>query len=72
MNGPMLSDGTYPRDSAIGLSLLLAEVVKPPFSGKFITFSDTPVVQKLGGVNDKRFLQEEVQLHYVIWLEDVD
>ena len=29
-------------DSSLGLSVLLAEVTKPPFGGQFITFSSRP------------------------------
>lgn len=44
MSHPTFSDGTCPMDSAIGLSLLVAEVTEPPFGGAFITFSATPEV----------------------------
>ncbi|KAK0706221.1 hypothetical protein B0T26DRAFT_875448 [Lasiosphaeria miniovina] len=47
MTYPTFPDGTCPMHSAIGLSLLLAEVTKPPFGGAFITFSSTPTVQKI-------------------------
>ena len=60
MSGPRLSDGTCPMDSAIGLSLLLAEVVSPPSGGKFITFSETPTVQTVGGAKDTRSFSEKV------------
>ncbi|RYP55727.1 hypothetical protein DL771_012468 [Monosporascus sp. 5C6A] len=45
MSWPVFPDGTCPMDSAIGLSLLLAEVTSPPFGGAFITFSAKPEVQ---------------------------
>ncbi|KAM5347865.1 hypothetical protein ACJ41O_007689 [Fusarium nematophilum] len=45
MLGPVFRDKTTPMDSAIGLSLLMAEVTKPPFGGAFITFSATPTVE---------------------------
>lgn len=45
MCNPVFSDGTCPMDSAIGLSLLIAEVTQPPFGGTFITFSEHPSVQ---------------------------
>lgn len=45
MNHPVFPDQTVPMDSAVGLSLLLAEVTKPPFNGAFITFSTTPGLQ---------------------------
>ncbi|CAJ2502964.1 Uu.00g103580.m01.CDS01 [Anthostomella pinea] len=44
MSSPVFPDGTCPMDSAIGLSLLLAEVTAPPFGGHFITFSARPGV----------------------------
>ncbi|KUI65176.1 hypothetical protein VM1G_00608 [Cytospora mali] len=47
MGGPLFPDGTCPMDSSIGLSLLIAEVAKPPFGGAFITFSEDPSVQKI-------------------------
>lgn len=49
MTSPRFPDGTCPIDSAIGLSLLLAEVTAPPFGGTFITFSSTPTVQPVQG-----------------------
>lgn len=47
MGSPTFWDGTCPMDSAIGLSLLVAEVTEPPFGGAFITFSDDPRVQEV-------------------------
>ncbi|KAI1331678.1 hypothetical protein F5Y16DRAFT_358974 [Xylariaceae sp. FL0255] len=47
MCSPRFSDGTSPIDSSIGLSLLLAEVTKPPFGGHFITFSSIPTVETI-------------------------
>ncbi|CAN8096966.1 unnamed protein product [Discula destructiva] len=44
---PEFPDGTTPLDSSIGLSLLIAEVSKPPFGGAFITFSKDPKVEKI-------------------------
>lgn len=49
MSYPVFPDGTAPVDSAIGLSLLLAEVTAPPFGGSFISFSEKPSVQKVEG-----------------------
>jgi len=60
MSYPGFDDGTTPMDAAIGLSLLLAEVVEPPFGGCFITFSENPIVQKVGGLGDKRNFQQKV------------
>jgi len=61
MTGPVFKDGTSPIDSAIGLSLLLAEVTQPPFGGRFITFSACPKMQLVGGETDTRSLAEKVQ-----------
>ncbi|TGJ78604.1 hypothetical protein E0Z10_g10162 [Xylaria hypoxylon] len=47
MDSPVFRDGTCPMDSAIGLSLLLAEVTAPPFGGHFITFSAAPEVETI-------------------------
>lgn len=47
MSYPSFPDNTTPMDSAIGLSLLIAEVAKPPFSGAFITFSESPTVERV-------------------------
>ncbi|KAI9703471.1 MAG: hypothetical protein M1820_005775 [Bogoriella megaspora] len=60
MTGPRFADGTCPMDTSIGLSLLLAEVTKPPFGGGFITFSQDPHVQTVGGPEDTRTLVEKV------------
>ncbi|KAK4221980.1 hypothetical protein QBC38DRAFT_490934 [Podospora fimiseda] len=42
MQSPEFKDGTCPMDSAIGLSMILAEVTQPPFGGSFISFSKDP------------------------------
>lgn len=47
MTSPIFPDGSRPIDSALGLSLLVAEVTEPPFGGAFITFSEVPTVQKI-------------------------
>lgn len=47
MGYPVRNDGTTPMHSAIGLSLLLAEVARPPFAGAFITFSGVPSVERV-------------------------
>lgn len=44
---PTFRDGTCPLDSAISLSLLMAEVAQPPFRGIFIPFSDFPVTRTI-------------------------
>ena len=49
MTSPFFPDGTTPIDSAIGLSLLLAEITAAPFGGSFITFSENPHVNKVEG-----------------------
>lgn len=61
MGGPQLSDGTVPCHSAVGLSLLVAEVTAPPFGGMFITFSEHPQVQQVGGAKDSRNLAAKVK-----------
>ena len=61
MSYPSFSDGTCPMDSSIGLSLLLAEVTKPPFGGAFITFSATPQVLRVGGTDDTRSFRDKVK-----------
>ncbi|RMX88831.1 hypothetical protein D0869_01327 [Hortaea werneckii] len=60
MTGPRFPDSSCPMDSSIGLSLLLAEVTKPPFGGSFITFSAEPQVVRVGGPNDRRSFKEKV------------
>ncbi|KAH7312469.1 hypothetical protein B0I35DRAFT_437090 [Stachybotrys elegans] len=47
MSSPRFPDGTEPIHSAIGLSMLIAEVTEPPFGSCFITFSATPSVVPL-------------------------
>lgn len=47
MTFPVFPDKTTPMDSSIGLSMLIAEVSKPPFGGAFITFSDEPEICEL-------------------------
>ncbi|GKU07741.1 hypothetical protein FLAG1_10598 [Fusarium langsethiae] len=59
MSYPTFSDKTTPMDSAIGLSLLVAEVAKPPFAGAFITFSSRPTVEK---VDLSKTLAEKVSI----------
>ncbi|KAI7287661.1 hypothetical protein KC345_g456 [Hortaea werneckii] len=57
---PRFPDGSCPMDSSIGLSLLLAEITKPPFGGAFITFSAEPQVVRVGGPDDRRSFKEKV------------
>ncbi|KAI1160347.1 hypothetical protein F5B18DRAFT_512497 [Nemania serpens] len=47
MTSPRFRDGTCPMDSAIGLSLLVAEVTAPPFGGHFITFAEYPSINAI-------------------------
>ncbi|MCJ1392797.1 hypothetical protein MMC18_005668 [Xylographa bjoerkii] len=61
MDGPEFEDGTAPLHTAIGLSLLLAEVVEEPFGGSFITFDQNPEILSVGGLKDKRTLVEKVK-----------
>jgi len=61
MESPRFKDGTRPIHTAVGLSLLLAEVVEGPFGGHFITFSANPKVLSVGGPNDTRTLFEKVR-----------
>lgn len=60
MTFPQFPDGTCPMHAAIGLSLLLAEVTRPPFGGALITFSASPQVVRVGGPKDARTLAEKV------------
>jgi hypothetical protein len=62
MSSPKFADGTTPMDSAIGLSLLLAEISAPPWGGSFITFSEQPRVISIGGEQDTRGLVEKANL----------
>jgi hypothetical protein len=61
MTYPTFRDGTTPMDSAIGLSMLLAEVVDGPFGGHVITFESAPDIFKVGGPNDSRSFREKVK-----------
>jgi hypothetical protein len=61
MLGPRLQDGSCPMDSAIGLSLLIAEVTAPPFGGGFITFSETPTYLSVGGTQDSKGLVDKMK-----------
>jgi hypothetical protein len=47
MSHPVFPDKTCPMDSAIGLSMLIAEATKPPFGGVFITFDSSPSVVEI-------------------------
>ncbi|KAE9965621.1 hypothetical protein BLS_007498 [Venturia inaequalis] len=68
MSSPTFSDGTTPMDAAVGLSLLLAEVVDGPFGGHIITFHEQPSILEVGGPNDKRsFLDKIVFMANAPW-----
>ena len=60
MQSPKFADGTCPMHSSLGLSLLLAEITDPPYGGGFITFSQKPVLQLVGGPQDERTLSEKL------------
>lgn len=57
MSSPTFSDKTTPMDSAVGLSLLVAEVTEPPFGGNFISFHSHP---KLISIDTTKTLPEKV------------
>ncbi|KAK1241255.1 hypothetical protein MKX08_001229 [Trichoderma sp. CBMAI-0020] len=57
MSSPTFSDKTTPMDSAIGLSLLVAEVTEPPFGGNFISFHSHP---KMISIDSTQTLSEKV------------
>ncbi|MCJ1290447.1 hypothetical protein MMC34_001985 [Xylographa carneopallida] len=59
MGHPAFADKTSPIHTAIGISLLLAEIVEPPFGGAFITFSAEPKLVSIGGPDDTRTLLEK-------------
>ncbi|MCJ1445551.1 MAG: hypothetical protein MMC23_006056 [Stictis urceolatum] len=61
MTGPLFRDKTTPLDTAIGLSLLLAEITSAPFGGSFITFSAKPEMIQVGGPNDTSSFREKVE-----------
>ncbi|KAL6872901.1 hypothetical protein J3F83DRAFT_731330 [Trichoderma novae-zelandiae] len=58
MLDPVFKDGTTPLHSAVGLSLLVAEVTEPPFGGHFITFSARP---QMLAVDANQTLGEKIQ-----------
>nr|OQO21097.1 hypothetical protein B0A51_10513 [Rachicladosporium sp. CCFEE 5018] len=59
MGSPVFPDKTTPMDSAIALSLLVAEITAAPFGGAFITFDQNPQILHVGGPSDKRTLAEK-------------
>jgi hypothetical protein len=73
MSHPMRSDNTTPMDSAIGLSLLLAEIVEPPFGGSIITFSSHPSFFQVGGASDASdFVQKCQHMQDADWGMDTN
>jgi hypothetical protein len=56
---PVFKDGSCPMDSAIGLSLLIAQVTAPPFGNGLITFSEVPTYISLNDAN--KGLREQVK-----------
>lgn len=58
---PSFADRTCPMHSAIGLSLLIAEITDPPFGGAIITFSEFPRVMRVGGADDERSFTDKVR-----------
>ncbi|UKZ79826.1 hypothetical protein TrVFT333_007589 [Trichoderma virens FT-333] len=58
MSSPVFKDGTTPMHSAVGLSLLVAEVTEQPFGGKFITFHSHP---EMKSVDLSKTLHEKVR-----------
>ncbi|KAL7924403.1 hypothetical protein ACQKWADRAFT_268412 [Trichoderma austrokoningii] len=57
MSSPTFSDKTTPMDSAVGLSLLVAEVTEPPFGGNFVSFHSHP---QLISIDAAKTLSEKV------------
>ncbi|KAH7127015.1 hypothetical protein B0J11DRAFT_485955 [Dendryphion nanum] len=67
MTSPMFKDKSVPMDSAIGLSLLLAEVTEGGFGGSVITFSDNPSVINVAEGNDLDLLDKVSKLMRSDW-----
>ena len=63
MTYDMFKDKSCPIDSAIGLSLLIAEVTAPPFGGGFISFSEQPTYLSLRDCSDVGLVQK---VHYIL------
>ncbi|KAI1814419.1 hypothetical protein GGS20DRAFT_411783 [Poronia punctata] len=70
MSFVQFADGTTPMDTAIGLSLLLAEVTAPPFGGHFITFSRRPAVESVD--LQQPFSKKVAQLSRAEWEQNTD
>ncbi|KAJ4854946.1 uncharacterized protein T069G_10504 [Trichoderma breve] len=70
MSGPVFKDGTTPMHSAIGLSLLVAEVTEEPFGGKFITFDSRPSMQSIS--MNKTFPEKVQEIMRAPWGGNTD
>ncbi|KAK0761308.1 hypothetical protein N5P37_006257 [Trichoderma harzianum] len=70
MGGPVFKDGTTPMHSAIGLSLLVAEVTEEPFGGKFITFHSRPSIKSIS--MNKTFPEKVQEIMRAPWGGNTD
>ncbi|KAL5091353.1 hypothetical protein Trisim1_003320 [Trichoderma cf. simile WF8] len=70
MSSPVFKDGTTPMHSAIGLSLLVAEVTEEPFGGKFITFHERPSMKSIS--MNKTFLEKVQEIMRADWGGNTD
>ncbi|KAM6485938.1 hypothetical protein HDV62DRAFT_262805 [Trichoderma sp. SZMC 28011] len=70
MSSPIFKDGTTPMHSAIGLSLLVAEVTEEPFGGKFITFHERPAMRSIS--MNKTFPEKVQEIMRAPWGGNTD
>ncbi|KAL7954874.1 hypothetical protein V8C34DRAFT_261345 [Trichoderma compactum] len=70
MSSPVFKDGTTPMHSAVGLSLLVAEVTEEPFGGKFITFHSRPSMKSVD--MNKTFFQKIREIMAADWGSNTD
>ncbi|KAL6693983.1 hypothetical protein J3F84DRAFT_58287 [Trichoderma pleuroticola] len=70
MSGPIFKDGTTPMHSAVGLSLLVAEVTEEPFGGKFITFHSRPEMKSVS--MNKTFSEKIREIMAADWGANTD
>ncbi|OJD22729.1 hypothetical protein ACJ73_05921 [Blastomyces percursus] len=69
MEYPLDGHGIAPLHNAIGLSLVMAEITKPPFGGRIITFSKVPEIHIIKGMS----LAERVENVYKVpWGANTD
>ncbi|KAL2367661.1 hypothetical protein BDBG_02005 [Blastomyces gilchristii SLH14081] len=69
MEDPLDRHRIGPLHNAIGLSLVMAEVTKPPFGGRIITFSEEPKIHIINGMS----LAERVEnVRTVPWGQNTD